>query len=128
MTNATEIRWIVTNPYNHEVVLKQETYDKHIDNDHSAADAIVRKSMEELTLSVIESPRYIIEDINFDNRYQYIDVLPVNTDGQISLKMFKVIIDTSRYPHEVVTWMPVRNKIRVEGGILYDSARGILQK
>jgi hypothetical protein len=128
MSDTKEIRWIATNPYNHKVILKQETFDKHINNDHTGSDAAVRKSLEAQTKVVVESPRYIIEDANFTDRYQYVDILPMNTSGQENLRMFKVIVDTSCYPHEVVTWMPVRNKIPVGGGIVYDSTRGIIKK
>ena len=128
MSDDKEIRWAVTNPYNHEVILKQETYDKHIDGDHSEADAKVRRATEEQTKSVIKNPRYIVRDTNSGDRYQYIDVLPMESSGKQSLRMFKTIVDVSRYPHEVVTWMPVRNGIRMEGGIVYDSTRGIIEK
>lgn len=128
MSDDKEIRWVVTNPYNHKVILKQDTYEKHIDNDHTRADADVRKAMEKHAKQVIEKPRYIVEDATVNNRYQYVDIVPMIVSDQQSLRMFKAIVDVSCQPHEVVTWMPVRDKIRMGGGIVYDSTRGIIKE
>ena len=125
----SKIRWSALNPYRHEVVLKQETFDSHIANDHDDKDATIRASLEDNAKESIKHPRYIVKDNLRDDRYQYIDIAPVTQTDTITLHFLKTIINTSRHPHEVVTWIPMRGKISVEkGGIVYDSAKGFIEE
>lgn len=123
-----KIRWTVKDPYLHDVVLRQDTYESHINSDHTDKDAMYRASLESVAKMAIEKPLYILRDKNFNDRHHYVDVFPAMKNGKPLLRFLKTIVDVSCEPHEVITWMPERKSVSAEGGILYDSHKGIVDK
>lgn len=126
--NDTSIRWSAVNPYNHLVVLKQDTYEYHVIDDHAEKDAEQRAAIEKHTRCLIEQPRYIYQDNVRDTRYKYFDTILIKTDTGVKMKGLMAVIETDCNPHEVVTWMP-QSKLKEEipeGKVVYDAHAGIL--
>lgn len=127
--NDDSVRWSVMNPYGHEVVLRQETYDSHVVGDHDNSDAKMRKAIEEQAKIVIQSPSVIYEEEDHVGRYKYKGLITIPCDNnQMKLCGLLAIVDTDRTPHELVTWM-AQNKVKdtlPEKGVVYDVYHGII--
>ena len=117
------VRWKEIDPQERIVILRQDTYDKHIDSDHSPADAQYRKRVEQQVRSTIQQPQYILQDKQHEQRHNYFRLIKVyRDDKQIKIKPMKVVVDADRTPNEVVTWH-VQNSLSeptTEEGIIYD--------
>lgn len=101
-----EIRWKVIDPLGNEVILKESTYQEHIKKDHQFSDAEYRQKAEILAKSVIKNPQLLIVNREKLNRHVYYKIvtIPCENDRE-SLKVIKIVADTDRNPHEIVTWM-----------------------
>lgn len=126
--NNNQYIWSVKNPYGHDVILKEDTYNSHIIADHSKADADFRKKMADTIPQIVKCPSYIIKDKEHDDRYQYISAakIPID-DNKSKIKLITTIIETNRNPHEVVTWIAKRGFDINEGDVVYDANKNILR-
>ena len=125
MSDDVKIRWSAIDPLKREIVLREDTFDCHINRDHEKADATYRISVEKNAKHVIESPRLIVKDKTDKTRENYINLEMMPTEnGEVKIRCMQVIVDTSTRPHEVVTYIP-QNKIKLcikaEESIVYDS-------
>ena len=111
------IRWEVTDSQNRKVVLKQSTYDEHITGDHDLRDAKVRKLMESQVRRTLSSPDVIIKDTT--SRLLYYNTIVIRYETRLpKIKTLKVVVDTDRSPHEVVTWTPLRKGDSIKDGVI----------
>ena len=100
------IRWKVTDPLGNEVILKESTYQEHIKKDHLFSDAEYRQKAEILAREIIKNPQLLIVNKEKLNRHVYYKIVTVPCEnGRESLKILKIVADTDRNPHEIVTWM-----------------------
>ena len=102
MTDEILIRWIVKNPLNQNIILKQSTYEKHIVSDHEESDANFRTQLELQAKSTIVDPDYIAHDKERDLYYRLVAV-PCS-EGDVKFKTMKVIAE-SKPLNEIVTWL-----------------------
>lgn len=101
-----EIRWKVKNPLGQEIILKESTYQEHIDKDHQYEDSEYRKHAEEQAKITIEKPQMIIRNEDDQNRDMYYRIVTMEYEKeQKKLKNMKVIVETDREPNEIVTWI-----------------------
>lgn len=129
-SDEQKVRWTVTNPFDHEVILKEDTLNYHIAGDHSESDAAKRKEAENQVKDVVRQPHFIVKDSSRDNRYKYMDLIPVPFNDEIKIRYVTVIIDTEKSPHEVVTWIP-QSKLKDTAKneeVVYDVHKGIITK
>lgn len=111
--------WAVTNPLGTETVLKQSTYDAHINDIEKRTD----KEIEHLQLvsnvikGIIKKPRFIYWDED-GVRHRYIDL--ISLEGLNHIQGLVVVVDADRDPNEVVTWTIKRHLKQEKGGIIYD--------
>lgn len=129
MSERDNVRWTASNPYKHEVVLLQETYDGHLIDDHGKLDASGRIAIEPYIKPIIENPCYIAQDDGCETRYQYWGFIFKETDDNIMIQgIAKAIIETDRTPHEVVTWFKCHKGNISKKGVVYDAQRGSFVK
>ena len=119
------IRWKVTDPLGNEVILKESTFSEHILGDHQMADAEYRKMAETQVKNVIVNPQIIIEDKRDNARHIFYKIVLIPCVGEKIKRLtnLKVVVDTDRKPHQIVTWMlPSKLKDKImEEGIIYAS-------
>lgn len=126
------IRWAQVNPFNHVVVLRQDTFDAHICGDHPDTDAAARKLLEDQVPVVIEKPSIIYRDVkNEDNpgRYKYWGHVTIKGGSGFKIRGLLAVVETNRTPHEIVTWTQ-KDKIKddcPEEALVYDARRGIVK-
>ena len=126
--NEPKIIWSVKNPYGHDVILKEDTYNNHLITDHNKTDAEFRKKMANSIPEIIAHPSYIVKDKEHDDRYQYIAPTIISVDNiQSKIKLITTFIDTDRNPHEVVTWFPKKDMTVNKGDVVYEANKGILR-
>ena len=106
------IRWEVEDPKARKVILKQSTYEEHIDKDHTDEDAAYRQNAEKQAKETIVNPQFIVRDEEDNDRHVYYKIVtvPYGNDRK-RLRNMKVVVDTDRTPHEVVTWI-VQSKLK----------------
>ena len=117
------IRWQVTDPLGNEIVLRESTFQEHIDKDHNYADAIYRKSAEMQVKNALVNPHLIFTNRNINNRNVYCKLIPAKNlaSGEYRLKFLKVVVDTDREPNEIATWV-AQSKVKeivLEEWIIY---------
>lgn len=103
-TENSVIRWQVEDPQNRQIILKQSTYEDHVDGDHAPQDAAFRKKVETQVKNTVVSPDFIIAD---NPRNLYYKLVGISNEDVIKLKTMRVVVDTDRTPNEVVTWVPM---------------------
>jgi len=116
------------NPYGHDVVLKKDTYNYHVLDDHNEADAEFRKNLAKTIPDIIVHPYYIIKDTEHNDRYKYVSpaIIPIN-NVESKIKFVTTIIETKNLPHEVVTWIPQNKGPTIKkGDVVYEANQGIL--
>ena len=120
-----KIRWSTMDPLKREIVLREDTFDCHINGDHEEVDATYRISVERKAKCVVENPRFILKDKTEETRENYINLEIMPTEnGDVKVRCMQVIVDTSTKPHEVVTYIPqnkLKFRIKAEEAIVYDS-------
>ena len=123
-----KIIWSVKNPYGHDVVLKEDTYNNHVIDDHNKTDADFRKKTADSIPNIVKHPSYIVKDKEHDDRYQYIApaMIPINNE-ESKIKLITTVVDTDRNPHEVVTWIPKKSLNVNKGDVVYDANKGIVR-
>ncbi|MEW5321293.1 PBECR2 nuclease fold domain-containing protein [Geobacillus thermoleovorans] len=115
--------WVTKNPLDTEVALTVETYESHIIGDHQ--NDLSRELVLPYVKGVIEQPRFIYCDKDYEKnkRVRYTDQVYLEQFGKI--QNLVIIVDTDRYPNEIVTWMVKSNTkqeiIKGKGGLIYDS-------
>lgn len=111
------MRWKAVNPFENEVVLREDTFTEHIVGDHSDADVEIRKQLEPVARSTLEYPDLIIRD---KGRHLYYRVIALS-DEVLKVRILKVVVDTDRSPHEVVTWTAARKGDNIaDGEVIFD--------
>lgn len=120
--DEVDIRWSVIDPQERQVILKESTYEMHILNDHDERDRKQREVLEEKAKSVVENPRFIFRDKNEELRLKYLDLIDIPEAGIRKIRALTVIVDESREPCEIITWIPQnRLKERIsEEEVIYD--------
>ena len=112
-----KIRWRQKDIQGREIILKQETYAEHIMGDHESADARLRANLEEQIKLTLQSPDAIIRD-ETGRRLYYNTVIIRNESLSAKIKILKVVVETDRHPHEVVTWTPLRKGDSIRNGAI----------
>ena len=116
-----DIRWSVIDPLERQVVLKESTYEAHILNDHGGKVGKQREFLEETAKTVVEKPRFIIRDRTEASRAKYLQLIGIPVEGSIKIRSLTVVVDESREPCEVITWIP-QNRLKecvLEGEVIY---------
>ena len=116
-----DIRWSVIDPLERQVILKKSTYEAHILNDHEEKDGKQREFLEETAKTVVEKPRFIIRDRTEASRAKYLQLIGIPVEGSIKIRSLTVVVDESREPCEVITWIP-QNRLKecvLEGEVIY---------
>lgn len=112
------MRWKVTNPLGDEVVLRELTFKEHILGDHYSADAAFRAALEPAAKFTVTNPHLIIDD---NGRHLYYRLTTFIEEDDVKVKILKVVIDTDRTPHGVVTWTTARKGDAVKkGAVIYE--------
>lgn len=118
-----EFAWSVTDPLGHCVVLRNKTKSKHILNvaTHTKEDIEFRTVLLEHAKVIVENPRYILEDndYNINKRICYTDI--IKAEGRPGMTYVSVHADTDREPFEVATIIPRRKTTDTKGAIIYDA-------
>lgn len=111
------VRWKVTDSQGRKIILKQSTYDEHIIGDHGTRDAEIRKLMELKVKQTLIAPDVIIEDSSA--RHLYYSTIVIRYEmHDYKIKTLKVVVDTDRIPHEIVTWTPLRKGDSIKDGVI----------
>ena len=100
-----KIRWSITDPLGSEIILKESTFQEHIDRDHKYSDAERRKSTEFQVQSALVNPHLIFTNKKIKNRNIYCKLIPAKHIEGYRLKFLKIVVDTDRIPNEIVTWV-----------------------
>jgi hypothetical protein len=119
--NSKCVVWTANDPRGNTVILRQDTLDVHILSESKTdKDIFQRRSIVADAKKVVENPRYITQDkdYNINKRENYTDFLSI--EGRSGITCLSVVVETDRNPREVVTIIPKR-KIGGEGNIVYDS-------
>lgn len=127
-TEDVEIRWSTVDPQQHEVVLKTDTYQAHIIDDHSEKDSAQREEIEKQAKRTIENPYVILQSKQDQTRSEYINLIIIPDEDKQKLRCLTVIVDRSTSPYEVVTWIP-QNKLKknfLEEEVIYDGENNSL--
>lgn len=117
-----EIRWRAIDPQQNEVVLKSDTYQFHILDDHDEKDSAQRSAIEKQAKITIEKPYLILQSQQNETRAEYINLSIIPDEDKLKLRCLTVIVDTSTDPYEVVTWIP-QNKLKtnfLKEEVIYD--------
>lgn len=122
----SNIAWSVNSPLGNEVILKQSTFDNHIEGEEKRSEKEVAnlQSVAKDVKRIVEKPRFIYCDANYDEnkRCRYLDTVFMETSSAI--RSLVVIVDTDRTPNEVVTWTikrDLKQENTTKDRILYDS-------
>ena len=118
-----EIRWIVTDPLGNDIILKEQTFTEHIQDDHQVKDSANRAAVEEQVKYTIQCPRFIIKN-GIEGRFKYLDLVDIIEGDIIKIKTLTVVVDYNN-SNAVVTWMIKRsiNYSTDEGEIIYDARK-----
>jgi hypothetical protein len=113
--------WVTENPQGTKVAVAEETLKVHVLGDHPSDKS--RELSYPLVKEVIENPKYIYGDQNYEKnkRVRYSDQVYIKEYGHI--QNLVVVVDTDREPNEVATWMVKSNtkQEKINGGVMYDS-------
>ena len=120
--SETSVRWAVTDPLGNEIVLKSKTFEKHIKDDHESKDAANRAAIEEQVKYTLSSPRFIIKT-PLEGRIKCLDLVDVPDVEEMKIKTLAIVVENTKRPFEVVTWMPRRsiNEGFKKGEEIYDA-------
>ena len=106
------IRWKVVDPLGNEIILKESTFQEHILGDHQMTDSEYRKRLENHVKNIIQNPQLIIEEKHKNNRHIFYKIILMPHDDVMKkLITLKVVVDTDRNPHQIVTWM-IQSKLK----------------
>lgn len=119
------IRWKVTDPLGNEIHLTEENFHFHIIGKHDSKDAEVRAKIESQARFAVESPRFIIRDIQSPGRFKYLDLADIQDGENVSIRTVAVVVEND----EVVTWFARRtiNDVLDKGDVIYDERNNDLQ-
>ena len=114
------IRWTVTDPIGKTIVLKKNTFNEHIRDDHATKDAANRAAIEEQVKFTLHSPRFVVKDRKYAGNRKYLDLVDVPEEAESRVRTLTVIVDEN---DEVITWIPKRsiNEGFTKGEEIYDA-------
>lgn len=118
-----EIKWVTSSPCDdQQVVLKESTFNDHVIGDHQSADRTFRLTLEKQVKRVVEKPSIVLEDKTNPQRYDHIRMISVHdpqSEERTAIHL-QVIVDMSRTPHEVITWIPCDKLDIGKRRVIYD--------
>ena len=120
MQAEPNIRWSVVDPLGNEVILYEARFTRHLIGDHEDKDALNRSLVEKQVQKSIAAPRFIINDLNYEGRRKYLDLVDVPEGEGIKIKTLTIVVEEN---HKVVTWILKRNinEFVPKEEIIYDS-------